>query len=75
MNNQRRKWISEISNKLAALKDDLSNALDEEQEYFDNMPVSLQSGSNGEISQMAISSIDNALCQIEDAIDSLGEIQ
>ncbi|EEO5266387.1 TPA: hypothetical protein ACIAQM_004808, partial [Salmonella enterica subsp. enterica serovar Weltevreden] len=73
MNNQRRKWISEISNKLAALKDDLSNALDEEQEYFDNMPVSLQSGSNGEISQMAISSIDNALCQIEDAIDSLGE--
>ncbi|EMH7658305.1 hypothetical protein V6V97_004164 [Salmonella enterica] len=75
MNNQRRKWISEISNKLAALKDDLSNALDEEQEYFDNMPVSLQSGSNCEISQMAISSIDNALCQIEDAIDSLGEIQ
>ncbi|EBX3675833.1 hypothetical protein DRU86_17400 [Salmonella enterica subsp. enterica serovar Weltevreden] len=75
MNNQRRKWISEISNKLAVLKDDLSNALDEEQEYFDNMPVSLQSGSNGEISQMAISSIDNALCQIEDAIDSLGEIQ
>ncbi|EGT7557472.1 hypothetical protein I6T73_004137 [Salmonella enterica subsp. enterica serovar Weltevreden] len=75
MNNQRRKWISEISNKLAALKDDLSNALDEEQEYFDNMPVSLQSGSNGEISQMAFSSIDNALCQIEDAIDSLGEIQ
>ncbi|EDR2946290.1 hypothetical protein ACQEMA_004344 [Salmonella enterica] len=75
MNNQRRKWISEISNKLAALKDDLSNALDEGQEYFDNMPVSLQSGSNGEISQMAISSIDNALCQIEDAIDSLGEIQ
>ncbi|ECE8651458.1 hypothetical protein EWE24_13780 [Salmonella enterica subsp. enterica serovar Weltevreden] len=75
MNNQRRKWISEISNKLAALKDDLSNALDEEQEYFDNMPVSLQSGSNGEILQMAISSIDNALCQIEDAIDSLGEIQ
>ncbi|HBZ8586301.1 TPA: hypothetical protein MM852_003594 [Salmonella enterica subsp. enterica] len=75
MNNQRRKWISEISNKLAALKNDLSNALDEEQEYFDNMPVSLQSGSNGEISQMAISSIDNALCQIEDAIDSLGEIQ
>lgn len=40
MNNQRRKWISEISNKLAALKDELSNALDEEQEYFDNMPVS-----------------------------------
>ncbi len=37
--------IVEISNKLAALKDDLSNASDEEQEYFDNMPVSLQSGS------------------------------
>ncbi|EHB8435417.1 hypothetical protein JVX35_004001 [Salmonella enterica subsp. enterica serovar Infantis] len=74
MNNQRRKWISEISNKLTALKDELSNALDEEQEYFDNMPVSFQSGSNGEISQMAISSIDNALYQIEDAIDSLSEI-
>ncbi|BDT44501.1 hypothetical protein AGQ02_004401 [Salmonella enterica subsp. enterica serovar Takoradi] len=75
MNNQRRKWISEISNKLAALKDDLSNVLDEEQEYFDNMPVSFQSGSNGEISQMAISSIDNALCHIEDAIYSLSEVE
>lgn len=38
MNKQRRKWIEEIKGKLEALKDELSGALDEEQEYFDSMP-------------------------------------
>lgn len=74
MNKQRRKWIEEIRGKLGTLKDELSGVLDEEQEYFDNMPVGFQSGTAGEAAQMAISAMDNAVCQLEEAIDSLGEI-
>lgn len=74
MNNKRREWLKEISDKLSSLKDELSNVLDEENEYFDNMPIGLQSSENGENSQTAISCMDNAVCQIEDALEQLAEI-
>lgn len=39
------------------------------------MTEGFQSGQRGDAAQMAISSLDSAVSQIEDALDSLGEIE
>jgi len=66
MNNQRRKDIQEIIQKMSTLSDMVEEikeaveaARDEEQEYLDNMPESLQVSDRG--------------IAAEEAIDSLGE--
>jgi chromosome segregation ATPase len=40
---------------------------DEEQEYLDNMPASLQSGEKGDTAQNAIDNIESAMGKLEDA--------
>lgn len=75
MNKERRKWIQEILTKLESVKKELSDVLEEEEEYFNTMPEGFQSGQRGEAAQTAINSLDSAVSQIEDALDSLGEIE
>lgn len=38
MNKERRKWIQEIQTKLESVKKELSDVLEEEEEYFNSMP-------------------------------------
>lgn len=82
MNNERRKVIeaqkAQVETLLESLKDlgkqasdiklELESARDEEQDYYDNMPESLQGGDKGERAQAAVSAL-------EDAIGSLEEIE
>lgn len=64
--------ISEINDKLTPLVDEIREAIeavrDEEQDYYDNMPESLQGGEKGDTAQEAISQLEEALTEIE-AID------
>lgn len=67
MNNERRKAIDEVIAKIEALRDmigeigaDVETLREEEQEYFDNMPESFQSGEKGERAESAISALDDA---------------
>lgn len=54
--------------------DDLHTALesirDEEQEYLDNMPESLQGGEKGDMAQSAIDAMDAALDSLTEASDT-----
>lgn len=75
MNKARRKEIESARKKLedaVNLVDEaqaaLQQAMEEEQEYYDNMPEGLQSGEKGENSQAAISAL-------ETAIDNCGDLQ
>ena len=71
MNNQRRKAIQEVMEQLSApldtitdLKEQLEAIMDEEQEYYDNMPESLQGGEKGDMAQEAIDQINEAVCDV-----------
>lgn len=74
MNKARRKELARIQGELSTaldtlngLKADLENVRDEEQDYLDNMPESLQQSERGEMAQQAVSNLD----QVIDALDGL----
>lgn len=56
--------IGDIEN----LKDKAGDLKDEEQEYYDNMPSGLQSGDKGETAQSAVSELESAESDFDDAI-------
>ena len=53
MNKQRRKELETISDEIEKLIERLESARDDEQEYFDNMPESIQAGERGERAEYA----------------------
>ncbi len=71
MNKQRRKEIQTISNDLLSLMTSIEDLLAEEQDYFDNMPENLQSSEKAEISENAISNLEEALDNIRECVDNL----
>ena len=74
MNKERRKKINLQAIKLAEIAESLKNLLDEEQEYFDNMPENLQGSERGETAEEAIGILEEAVESIEDIVSSLEEI-
>jgi len=56
---------------------DVANAVDEirsdEEDYYENMPESFQSGEKGEMAQSAIGALQSALDKIEALAEALGD--
>lgn len=75
MNDARRKTIKALISTLEGLEADIQAVLEEEQEYFDNMPEGLQGSERGEAAQEAIDALENAVSFTSDAHIALGEIQ
>jgi flagellar biosynthesis chaperone FliJ len=73
MNQKRRESISKISNALDDLKCQLETLLEEEQEYYDNMPEGFQNADKGEAAQSAISALEYAVSNLEDTVGNLEE--
>lgn len=48
MNRTRRKRLRELHDQLTGMQEQLAVIAEEEQEYFDNMPESIQAGSKGD---------------------------
>ena len=73
MNDERRKRLDEIKERISSImdeltgdiKDQLQSILDEEQGYYDNMPESIQNGERGERTQQVIDSLDEAISDLE----------
>jgi hypothetical protein len=53
---------------------DIENARDEEQEYYDNMPESIQQGEKGDNASECADALDEACSETESAQDAVGEI-
>ena len=67
MNKARRTEIQQVIDDLATVEDSIKDIAtrietikDEEQEYFDNMPESLQGGDKGNMAEEAIGNLDEA---------------
>jgi seryl-tRNA synthetase len=58
--------LTELAAEISDLRDTVENIRDEEQEYYDNMPESIQSGERGQNAEAAISELDDALSALED---------
>jgi F0F1-type ATP synthase membrane subunit b/b' len=68
MNNLRRKALMEIEDKIGELKSELETIRDEEQEYIDNMPESLQSSEKHEAGEVAVENMENIIDSLSEAI-------
>ena len=73
MNNTRRKNIAIAIEELEGIKEKIETLLEEEQEYFDNMPENLQQSEKAEKAENAISSLENAMDSIDESVSSLEE--
>lgn len=70
MNKDRRKKLADAIDQIESAKATIEEALEEEQEFFDSMPESFQSGTRGEEAQAAIDSLTEAV----DACDGVVEL-
>lgn len=73
MNRQRRKAIDGIIEKLKDLNSEIEQICEDEEEYFDNMPESIQYGEKGDVSKLAIENLEDACNQIDEAVSALEE--
>lgn len=71
MNKDRRARIQALIKKLEDIKEDIDFIKDEEQEYYDNMPESIQAGEKGDKAQEAVDNLDYAYSQIDEVIEYL----
>ena len=74
MNKQRKHNITNIRIQLRKLKSELQIILDEEQEYFDNIPENLQSSLRGSESEDALDIMEKCVEELENIIKELMEI-
>lgn len=74
MNNERRKRIAQAQALLDEAFEILESCRDEEQEYYDAMPESLQGGEKGEAATSAIDYLEEAAQATSDATNILGNI-
>ena len=74
MNKQRRSEISKIAAELENIKSKLESVQIDEEMAFDNMPENLQNSMRGEESQEAIDCMNEAISNLEEAIDQLNEV-
>ena len=74
MNKQRKQKIRDVRKEIENCKENLQKILDEEQDYFDNMPENLQGSVRGSDSEDAIDTIENCIEDLENIISKLTEI-
>ena len=71
MNKQRRQKIRDVRKEIENCKANLQKILDEEQDYFDNMPENLQGSMRGSDSEDAIDTMEGCIDMIENCIDMI----
>ena len=71
MNNTRRKELTKLTEKLSALVEEIQIVLDDEQDYFDNIPENLAYSSTAERSEEAISELEDSIEYLTNCIDSI----
>lgn len=71
MNKERRKRIEVAIGALQEIQAEIETLRDDEEEAYNNMPDALQQGERGEAMEVAISNLEGALNNVEEAISSL----
>ena len=71
MNKARRNQLEEITSKLEDLQNDIYMLAAEEEEYYENMPESIQGGEKGDKAQEIVNWLEEAGCSIDEIADTI----
>ena len=71
MNAERRKAINTAISSLEEIKATIEELQNEEQDYYDNMPESFQSGEKGEKGEAAAGALQEAIDSVDSTIENL----
>jgi DNA repair exonuclease SbcCD ATPase subunit len=71
MNNARRKQIAELISKVNTLQEEIQQVLDDENDYFENVPENLQNSEKYQSSETSISNLEDARDNLEAVEESL----
>lgn len=74
MNNIRRKKIFEIKTRIELITESLRTILNEEDDYYNNIPENLLSSERAECSEEAIDNLTEAIDYFEEAMELLDDI-
>lgn len=74
MNNNRRKRITDITDKVKDLLGELAAIEEEEREAFDNLPESFQYSEKGERMEEAADTLQTFIDNVESEIEELNEL-
>jgi len=75
MNKKRRKNLERVVNMLEEAKGMLDTALEEEQEYRDNMPENMEGGDKAYAAEEAINALEDVVNNLEEALTGLDSIE
>jgi hypothetical protein len=75
MNQERRKKIDEIKERLEIIREEIFNVQDEENEEFNNLPAALQEGKQGDKLSEVMQYLYYAQEDIGNALNSIKEAQ
>lgn len=73
MNKSRRKYIEQLISSVEAIRDGIEKCKMEEEAACDNLPESLQCSDSGCRMQDTINSLEDAISQSEELIDTLAQ--
>lgn len=74
MNKNRKNELINLNEQIEVLKSRLEDILNEEQEYYDNVPENMQSGERYENSENAISEMESAISSLDEAMENISTI-
>ncbi|QKX07717.1 hypothetical protein HN014_22215 (plasmid) [Aquimarina sp. TRL1] len=74
MNNNRRKRIEIVKDKITSLLEELQSIQGEETEAFENLPESIQYSEKGEKMEEAADTLQNFIDTVESEIEELEEL-
>lgn len=74
MNKARRKELERAKALIDEAAEIIAAAKDEEQDYFDNMPESLQGGDKGAAAEQAVDALDEAASDLEGISSKLDDV-
>ena len=74
MNKTRRAALDVIVSRIEDVRSDLDALKDEEQDYYDNMPESLQGSEKGEQAEETVSTLEDVSNNLGDVIDQISNV-
>ena len=74
MNNDRRKRLNEVKEKIAAILCTIEEIRDEEEAAYENLPETLQESERGEKMHGAVECLQDLYDNLESAADDIGSI-
>lgn len=74
MNKARREALEQIQQEIMDVCSRLEDLRDEEWEYFENMPESIQMGEKGDSVQETVDTLDEAISSLEGAVSLIEDV-